>query len=83
MAQLWMNARGNRCWEACRGLMSTFRASSLGLIFERVLLAIGLWVRWMGVVSVVWLYRVQWAMGLSVIMSVMSGGGMMSTLGAE
>ena len=55
----------------------------MGLIFERVLLATESWVRWMGVAGVVRLARVRWSMGLSVVMSVMSGGGMMSTLGDE
>ena len=40
----------------------------------------------MGVAGVVQRARVQWAMGLSVliyVLFVVSGGGMMSTLGAE
>ena len=45
----------------------------MGLIFERVILAIGSWVLWMGVAGVVRLARVQWAMGLSVVMSMISG----------
>ena len=53
------------------------------LIFERVILGMGSWVRWMGVAGVIQLAHVRWSMGSSVVMSVMSGGGMMSTLGAE
>ena len=37
----------------------------------------------MGAAGVVGLARVQWAMGSSVVMSVMSGGGMMPIFGAE
>ena len=52
----------------------------MGLICECVLLATGSWVCWIGAASVVQLAREWWAMSLSVVMSVMSGGGIMSTL---
>ena len=74
MDQLWMNARGNCCWDAC-----------LGLIYDRVLLATGSWASWVGVAGVVRCARVRWAMGSSVSVSVLFlvSGGMMSTLGSE
>ena len=86
MSQLWMNAWGNRRWDACQGLMSTFLASPLGLIFYRVLLVTGSWASWVGVAGVIRRARVRWVMGSSVSVSVLfliSGGSMMSTLGAE
>ena len=83
MSQLWIKSWGNCQWDACRVLMSIVLAIPLGLICKLFLLEIGLLVRWMGAAGVVRLARVRWAMGLSVLMSVMSGGGMMSTLGAE
>ena len=58
----------------------------LALIFERVLLATGSLACWMGVSGVVRSAHVRWAMGSSVLVSVLlvvSSGSMMSTLGAE
>ena len=53
------------------------------MIYERVPLATGSWVRWMGVASVFRLACVRWVVGLSMIMSAMSGGGLMSNIGVD
>ena len=58
----------------------------MGLICDRVLLATGSWASWVGVAGMVRRACVRWAVGLSVSVSVLflvSGGGMMSTLGVE
>ena len=65
------------------GAYVNFLSKLLGLICELVLLATGSWVHWRGAAGVVRLDYVRWSMGSSVLMSMMSGGNMMSTLGAE